>query len=211
MGLQNYATVRLGTFPERMVFFFSSSCHRHYSRTLYTLLSVIFIDIVANKYFFEFFPKWRKNRPFSMPTKWGGSSKRHLSSPSPEPWKLHIHSSDTFFWTGARRTVRCDHLPHKGYKARKPVRAEAKVLSEKCCLQCWIATNKATRVQIGQWYFSTELAEDPAGVEGPWTRFALERQMISLCAFRGRGRMKRTDQSAEVFSVFWWSRKTSKK
>ena len=40
--------------------------------------------------------------------------------------------------------------PVKGYKARKPARAEAKVLSEKCCLQCWIATNKATRVQIGQ-------------------------------------------------------------
>ena len=40
--------------------------------------------------------------------------------------------------------------PMKGYEARKPVRAEAKVLSEKCCLQCWIATNKATRVQIGQ-------------------------------------------------------------
>lgn len=137
--------------------------------------------------------------------KWGGSSKRHLSSPSPEPWKLHIHSSDTFFWTGAGRTVRCDHLP-KRVEARKPARAEAKVLSEKCCLQCWIATNKATRVQIGQWYFSTELAEDPAGVEGPWTRFALERQMISLCAFRGRGRMKRTDQSAERFSVFWWSK-----
>ena len=56
----------------------------------------------------------------------------------------------------------------------------------------------------------TELAEDPAGVEGPWTRFALERQMISLCVFRGRGRMKCTDQSAERFSVFWWSRKTSK-
>ena len=53
----------------------------------------------------------------------------------------------------------------------------------------------------------TELAEDPAGVEGPWTRFALERQMISLCVFRGRGRMKRTDQSAERFSVFWWSKK----
>ena len=37
-----------------------------------------------------------------------------------------------------------------GYEARKPVKAEAKVLSEKCCLQCWIATNKATMVQIGQ-------------------------------------------------------------
>ena len=36
-------------------------------------------------------------------------------------------------------------------------------------------------------------------MEGPWTRFALERQMISLCVFRGRGRMKRTDQSAERF------------
>ena len=36
-------------------------------------------------------------------------------------------------------------------------------------------------------------------MEGPWTRFALERQMISLCAFRGRGRMKCIDQSAERF------------
>ena len=54
MGLQNYATVRLGTFPERMVFFFSSSCHRHYSRTLYALLSEIFIAIVANKKFLFF-------------------------------------------------------------------------------------------------------------------------------------------------------------
>ena len=89
--------------------------------------------------------------------------------------------------------------PVKGYEARKPARAEAKVLSEKCCLQCRVATGKATRVQTGQLYFSTELAEDPAGVEGPWTRYAVERQMISLCVFRGRGRMKRTDQSAERF------------
>lgn len=50
--------------------------------------------------------------------KWGGSSKRHFSYPPPEPWKLHTHSSDTFFWTGARRTVRCDHLPY-GVEARK--------------------------------------------------------------------------------------------
>ena len=133
--------------------------------------------------------------------------KEFFEAPSSESWKLHNHSSDTFFWTRARRTVYRDHLHHKGYKAKKPARAEAKVLSEKCCLQCWIATNKATMVQIGQWYFSTELAEDPAGVEGPWTRFAVERQMIYLCAFRGRGRMKRTDQSAERFSVFWWSKK----
>lgn len=79
-----------------------------------------------------------------------GVLQRYTSPPpSPGPWKLHTHSSDTFFWTGAGRTVRCDHLPHKGYKAKKPARAEAKVLSEKCCLQCWIATNKATMVQIG--------------------------------------------------------------
>ena len=40
--------------------------------------------------------------------------------------------------------------PVKGYEARKPARAEAKVLSEKCCLQCRVATGKATRVQTGQ-------------------------------------------------------------
>ena len=30
------------------------------------------------------------------------------------------------------------------------MRAEAKVLSEKCCLQCRIATGKATKAQTGQ-------------------------------------------------------------
>jgi len=37
-----------------------------------------------------------------------------------------------------------------GYEARKPVMAEAKVLSEKCCLRCRVATGKATKVQTGQ-------------------------------------------------------------
>ena len=37
-----------------------------------------------------------------------------------------------------------------GYEARKPVKAEAKVPSEKYCLQCRVATGKATRVQTGQ-------------------------------------------------------------
>ena len=37
-----------------------------------------------------------------------------------------------------------------GYEARKPARAEAKVPSEKYCLQCRVATGKATRVQTGQ-------------------------------------------------------------
>jgi len=37
-----------------------------------------------------------------------------------------------------------------GYEARKPARAEAKVLSEKCCLQCRVATGKATKAQTGQ-------------------------------------------------------------
>lgn len=37
-----------------------------------------------------------------------------------------------------------------GYEARKPARAEAKVLSEKCCFQCRVATGKATKAQTGQ-------------------------------------------------------------
>ena len=37
-----------------------------------------------------------------------------------------------------------------GYKARKPIRVEAKVLSEKGCLRCRVATGMAKTVQIGQ-------------------------------------------------------------
>ena len=56
-----------------------------------------------------------------------------------------------------------------GYEAMKPTWTEAKVLSEKGCLRCRVATGKAKTVQIGQRYFSMELAEYPAGVERPWT------------------------------------------
>ena len=115
--------------------------------------------------FLSFFESWFKIR-LSRRLVYGGTSKV-LSA---EPWKLHNHSSDTFFWTRAGRTVRRDHLSRKGYEARKPARAEAKVLSEKCCLRCRVATGKATKVQTGQWYFSTELAEYPAEVRTLWYR-----------------------------------------
>ena len=57
--------------------------------------------------FASFLESWFKIR-LSRRLVYGGTSKV-LSA---ESWKLHNHSSDTFFWTRAGRTVRRDHLPY---------------------------------------------------------------------------------------------------
>ena len=76
------------------------------------------------------------------------------------PWQVHIHSSDTFSPTRARSPVRHDHF----------MRATT------TDLKCRTATDKATTAGAGQWYFSKELGGS-AGVELPWIRFAVGRQM----------------------------------
>ena len=49
----------------------------------------------------------------------------------------------------------------------------------------------------GQWYFSTELAENPAEVKFLWVRLATERLLISFYAFGGWDRIKCNDLSAK--------------
>ena len=56
-----------------------------------------------------------------------------------------------------------------------------------------IAPGEGNDKYKGQWYFSTELAENPAGVRFPWTQLATGRLMTSFYAFGVRGKIKRSD------------------
>ena len=105
-------------------------------------------------FFCIFSKKFSKDRwflPFEIPNQWKGSPPKAGTDSFTVPWKLNIQVGRYVTVWRATQKVRQDSVHRTSENSN-------------CTYQ--IAIGKATTSYMGQWYFSTELAENPAEV---WT------------------------------------------